>query len=73
LLRQFTDQSGVIWQVWDVHGSVEPSPDWLCFESLAQRRQLTPIPADWTTADVPTLCRYLAAAEVTRLPFSKRR
>ena len=35
---------------------------WLCFEADAQKRRLTPIPADWERCDEACLERYCRAA-----------
>lgn len=35
---------------------------WLCFETLTEKRRLTPIPADWLRCAVTTLREYLARA-----------
>ena len=92
--RQFFDDDGVPWIVWDVHPddlgrvtydrrsgplSVEAArselsrrneravhPDlrngWLCFQAAAEKRRLTPIPADWSELPEPTLRQMLRAA-----------
>ena len=53
-LREFTDEKGHVWRVWDtvpasttlraefVHG-------WLTFEQGMRRRRLAPIPPGWAT------------------------
>ncbi len=38
------------------------SRGWLCFETRAQRRRLTPIPDDWTNCPEPQLERYCQEA-----------
>src|SRR5689334_15276800 len=35
---------------------------WLAFRSESERRRLSPIPANWTQADLDDLCRYVAEA-----------
>lgn len=35
---------------------------WLCFESAAEKRRLTPVPSDWESCGDETLGRYLAGA-----------
>ena len=58
--RIFKDPAGTLWTVWDViPGTHNPgtrqlqalpeemSGGWLCFESLAGKRRLYPIPAGW--------------------------
>lgn len=41
---------------------------WLCFDSGAAKRRLSPIPGDWTTCDEHTLEAYLRAADGVRGP-----
>jgi hypothetical protein len=42
---------------------------WLCFESAAEKRRLSPVPADWEECPAEVLAGYLegAAAVVRRL------
>lgn len=76
MLREFTDDDGVTWRVWDVtpslHDRLSPNArkiglrvpaGWLCFESPRERRRLTPIPDDWETIDAGSLKRMCAGAE----------
>jgi hypothetical protein len=83
MLREFTDSEGHEWRVWDVNPLLQdrlvpsgkkrrfvriPQP-WLCFESGADRRRLTPIPADWQTCDVARLqdlCDQAESVPATR-------
>jgi len=92
--RQFSDDDGVTWIVWDVHPddlgrttydrrsgplSVDaPRSDvsrrheravhpelrngWLCFQAGAEKRRLTPIPADWNELPDEALRGMLRAA-----------
>jgi hypothetical protein len=39
---------------------------WLCFEASAEKRRLTPIPADWLRCDDACLERYLGDAKPVR-------
>jgi hypothetical protein len=39
---------------------------WLCFEAMAEKRRLTPIPADWLRCDEACLERYLGDARPVR-------
>jgi hypothetical protein len=39
---------------------------WLCFEALAEKRRLTPIPGDWLRCDERCLADYLSAAKPVR-------
>jgi hypothetical protein len=38
------------------------SAGWLCFETTAEKRRLTPIPADWMRCAIATLEEYLRSA-----------
>lgn len=79
MLREFTDDDGIPWRVWDVNPSLHEhlSPNtrklgvrvpsgWLCFESQRERRRLTPIPEEWETIDLGTLKQMCAEAEPVR-------
>jgi hypothetical protein len=71
--RAFTDGAGVEWLIWRVTpGQGSRGPDrpttlpeelaggWLCFESVAGKRRMYPVPPDWETlADdkLDLLCR----------------
>jgi hypothetical protein len=71
--RGFTDQAGVEWLIWRVTpgqnarapGRPTTLPEelaqgWLCFESVAGKRRMYPVPPDWETlADdkLELLCR----------------
>ena len=76
MLREFTDDDGITWRVWDVtpslHDRLSPNArkisirvpsGWLCFESPRERRRLTPIPDDWETIAPGTLKQMCASAE----------
>ena len=76
MLREFTDDDGITWRVWDVtpslHDRLSPSAQqlslrvpsgWLCFESPRERRRLTPIPEAWESIDLGDLKRMCAEAE----------
>jgi hypothetical protein len=79
MLREFTDDDGLTWRVWDVtpslHDRLSPSAQqislrvpsgWLCFESARERRRLTPIPENWDTLDEGALKKMCAEAEKVR-------
>jgi hypothetical protein len=79
MLREFTDDDGTTWRVWDVtpslHDRLSPRTQriavrvpsgWLCFESHRERRRLTPIPEQWETIDDGVLKRMCAEAEPVR-------
>jgi hypothetical protein len=64
--REFVDSRNVVWRVWStvpaegghLHGGFQHG--WLTFESGAELRRLTPIPANWETAPrerLEVLCR----------------
>ena len=76
MLREFTDDDGLAWRVWDVtpslHDRLSPSAQqiavrvpggWLCFESSRERRRLTPIPDRWDTLDENALKQICAEAK----------
>ena len=71
VLREFADEKGTTWRVWDVNPTLHARPGevskrlsigvpngWLCFESLGERRRLTPIPDDWDRADDARLAAW---------------
>lgn len=74
--RQFVDERGATWQVWEIRpsngGANVSAPyreGWLAFESAEEkgaargnRLRLAPVPSDWETAPDATLRRYLARA-----------
>ena len=79
MLREFTDDDGITWRVWDVnpslHDRLSPGTQklsvrvpsgWLCFECPRERRRLTPIPQEWESIDADTLKRMCAEAEPVR-------
>ena len=81
MLRDFIDDDGTEWRVWDVLPSLHARPSssgkrkmftripegWLCFESATERRRLTPIPPDWEVVDHHALAAMCAQAKaVTR-------
>lgn len=79
MLREFTDDDGVTWRVWNVNPSLHDrlSPrarrialkvpeGWLCFESTRERRRLYPIPEEWEVTDDDALRRLCADAEPVR-------
>jgi hypothetical protein len=85
MLREFQDQGGRHWRVWDVNpmlharkSTARPAarlkvPEaWLCFEAGDERRRLSPIPPDWETADVRTLEQLWRSAEVVPSPALQR-
>lgn len=79
MLREFTDDDGITWRVWDVNPSLHDrlSPraqqialrvpaGWLCFESARERRRVHPIPAQWEHTDERALKQLCAEAERVR-------
>lgn len=79
MLREFTDDDGVTWRVWDVnpavHERLQPRtrkvnirvPEgWLCFESPRERRRLTPVPDQWDALDEHALRQMCSEAEPVR-------
>lgn len=79
-LRDFTDEAGRGWRVWDVSAeTIHPATrgeeymrkylgGWLAFESIdgLAKCRLTPIPPGWSNADVEQLVAWLQAAETVR-------
>jgi hypothetical protein len=67
-LRSFIDSGGVDWRVWETFPendtslvSAQRKSGWLTFESLGERRRLSPVPVDWTSASnerLEALCRH---------------
>jgi hypothetical protein len=78
LLREFTDSQGNEWRVWDVNPVLHANPvharkafprvpqGWLCFESAAERRRLSPIPEAWETCTESMLAEFCVAAELVK-------
>ena len=69
--REFADDAGVVWRVWDTHPlaantlrSVLPTyaAGWLTFESTAARKRLAPIPPEWESASDELLIHWCARA-----------
>jgi hypothetical protein len=76
MLREFTDKNGTAWRVWDVDPQSPKAPaikdrrkaaagqGWLVFDSRAERRRLTPIPAGWDSTDPEKLADLCEKAQV---------
>jgi len=72
--RFFDDGRGVRWDVWAVYPEARPSPlsalpgtfptGWLVFESVGEKRRLSPIPSDWQSLPADELERLCTQAEV---------
>jgi hypothetical protein len=72
--RLFDDAKGVRWDVWPVHPEGRPSQvsalpgtfqtGWLVFESVAEKRRLSPIPSNWQSLPPRELERLCERAEV---------
>ena len=66
--REFTDQAGVLWRVWDTYPSSASNvrsvyaAGWLGFESAAERRRLHPVPQGWDEAPDHQLWEWLRQA-----------
>jgi hypothetical protein len=75
-LREFVDDRGVAWKVWDVRAETmhpktaaelflgDYQEGWLAFESATERRRLAQFPDDWDRAPRERLLALLAAAAV---------
>jgi hypothetical protein len=71
-MRTFRDDAGVEWTVFEVRRTNEESnwaylprgfrSGWLCFESAAGKRRLSPVPNEWKLQDEESLERMLARA-----------
>ena len=80
--RTFTDARGVWWDVFAVYPEARLSPHsqlkgtfalgWLCFDSGAEKRRLSPIPADWRTVSEAELEAMSARAEVATTRRKRR-
>ena len=77
MLREFKDEKGTDWLVWDVYPtndgdrmadapSVFPhrefSDGWLCFESKYEKRRVTPVPVGWEEFSEARLSELCASA-----------
>lgn len=66
--REFTDQAGVLWRVWDTYPSSASNvrsvyaAGWLGFESDTGRRRLHPVPQGWDQAPDHQLWEWLRQA-----------
>ena len=69
--REFVDDAGALWRVWDTHPvaastlrTVSPSyaGGWLTFESESERRRLAPIPPEWEIASRDLMIHWCARA-----------
>ncbi len=78
-MRTITDAAGNQWTVFEVRkqgGSTERwsylpaefGDGWLCFESSASKRRLTPIPANWRQAKDAELVTMLGRAQTVNRP-----
>ncbi len=73
--REFVDDAGTMWRVWDTHPvaastlrTVSPNyaGGWLTFESEIERRRLTPIPAGWEVGSRDLMMHWCARALLAR-------
>jgi hypothetical protein len=80
--RAFADAHGVTWDVFAVHPAprVEPRTPlratfkhgWLCFESNAEKRRLSPIPRNWESLSDRKLEELWRQAELAATPRRRR-
>ena len=69
--REFTDEGGRKWRVWDTYPQkpdfVSPGFEdgWLSFEAEGEKRRLAPVPAGWEDATEVHLRVLLRAARET--------
>jgi hypothetical protein len=72
--RAITDERGVIWDVYAVYPEANLSTKlrgafqhgWLCFDSGAEKRRLSPIPDNWQRLDDEQMERLVDSAERAR-------
>jgi hypothetical protein len=72
--RLFDDARGVRWDVWAVYPEARPSQlsalpgtfqtGWLVFESISEKRRLSPIPSDWQSLPPEELERLCERADI---------
>jgi hypothetical protein len=72
--RLFDDAKGVRWDVWAVYPEARPSQlsalpatfrtGWLVFESITEKRRLSPIPSNWQSVPPGELERLCERAEI---------
>jgi hypothetical protein len=76
-LREYKDGEGVTWRVWSVSPSAisetgetvlpgDYQTGWLCFDSGAEKRRLTPVPQSWEKRSERELDVLRRAAAVVR-------
>src|SRR5687767_2312859 len=79
--REFVDDLGAMWRVWDTHPvaastlrTVSPTyaGGWLTFESESERRRLAPIPTGWEIATRDLMMHWCARALLARAPDRAR-
>ena len=76
-MRTFRDAAGIEWTVFEVRRANEESnwaylprgfrSGWLCFESSAGKRRLSPVPDGWRMVDETGLERMLKRGPKTEL------
>jgi hypothetical protein len=79
----FIDSRGVGWNVFDVQPALDRAmltqlappfqEGWLCFESVTEKRRLTPIPSNWRSLSDSDLEKLLGEAEIVRMPRRRSR
>ena len=70
--RTFEDSAGVLWEVFEVHRSIEAprgvsaglEQGWLAFASAGGKRRLAPYPSKWESASVTELERLCTEARL---------
>lgn len=77
-MRTVTDATGTQWTIFEVkrQGSSEKwsylpeeyGDGWLCFESDASKKRLTPVPSNWRVLSDTELVRLLGQAQAVNRP-----
>lgn len=65
-VREFTDRQGRAWDTCPLNRSVVSGPyaeGWVCFESQAGKRRLSPVPERWDELPPERLCTLPSVAD----------
>ena len=78
-MKTFKDAAGTEWTVFEVRRGNDDTNNWaylprgfrsgwLCFESSAGKRRLSPVPDDWKALEAPELTEMLTRATAAGKP-----